>query len=48
MPLAAFFDAEYGSATYVPVDGPAELELGVSTTGFLLRPLPAPLAVPKS
>lgn len=48
LPLAAFFDAEYGSATYVPVNGPAELELEVSTTGFLLRPLPAPAAGPKT
>ena len=48
LPLAAFFDAEYGSATYVPVNGPAELELEVSTTGFLLRPLSAPAAGPKT
>jgi hypothetical protein len=48
LPLANFFDAEYGSATYVPVAGPAELELKVSTTGLLLRPLPAPPAAPKS
>lgn len=40
-PLAAFFDAEYGSATYVPVVQPAELELKVSTTGLLLRPVAA-------
>ena len=40
-PLAAFFDAEYGSATYVPVVQPAELELKVSTTGLLMRPVPA-------
>jgi hypothetical protein len=46
LPLASFFDAEYGSATYVPVAGPAELELMVSTTGLLLRP--APIAAPKS
>lgn len=36
--LAPLLDAEYGSATYVPVTGPAELELRVSTTGLLLRP----------
>jgi hypothetical protein len=48
VPLKIFFDAEYGSASYVPVNGPAELELLVSTTGFLLRPLPVPIAVPKS
>ena len=38
LPLADFFDAEYGSATYVPVAEPGELELKVSTTGLLLRP----------
>ena len=37
-PIAKVFDAQYGSATYVPVDGPAELELRVSTSGLLLRP----------
>ncbi|MEW6688209.1 MAG: hypothetical protein AB1452_03850 [Pseudomonadota bacterium] len=35
--LEALLDAEYGSATFVPVAGPAELELRVSTTGLLLR-----------
>lgn len=35
--LAPLLDAEYGSATYVPVTGPAELELRVSTTGLLMR-----------
>jgi hypothetical protein len=40
--LAPFFDAEYGSAAFVPVSGPAELELRVSTTGLLIRPAPAP------
>jgi hypothetical protein len=39
--LAAAFDAEYGSATFVPVTGPAELEVRVSTTGLLIRPRPA-------
>ncbi len=48
LPLADFFDAEYGSAAYVPVVGPAELELKVSTSGLLLRPLPVPPAAPKS
>jgi hypothetical protein len=48
MPLADFFDAEYGSATYVPVeDAGGDLELKVSTSGLLLRPLPTPIAVPK-
>ena len=35
--LAPLVDAEYGSATFVPVTKPAELELRVSTTGLLLR-----------
>ena len=35
--LAPLFDAEYGSATFVPVSGRAELELRVSTTGLLMR-----------
>ncbi len=39
LPLRDFFDAEYGSASYVPVAGPGELDLMVSTTGLLLRPV---------
>ncbi len=39
-PIAKVFDAQYGSATYVPVEGPAELELRVSTSGLLLRAAP--------
>jgi hypothetical protein len=35
--LAPLLDAEYGSATFVPVTRPAELELRVSATGLLLR-----------
>jgi hypothetical protein len=35
--LAPLVDAEYGSAAFVPVDEPAELELRVSTTGLLIR-----------
>jgi hypothetical protein len=35
--LAPVFDAEYGSASYVPVTQPAEFELRVSTTGLLIR-----------
>lgn len=46
-PLADLFDAEYGSATYVPVVQPAELELLVSTTGLLMRPAPAQDSAPK-
>jgi len=35
--LTALLDAEYGSASFVPVNRPAEFELRVSTTGLLLR-----------
>ena len=35
--LAPVVDAEYGSATFVAVTRPAELELRVSSTGLLLR-----------
>jgi hypothetical protein len=35
--LEPLLDAEYGSASFVPVTRPAELELRVSTTGLLLR-----------
>ena len=35
--LAPVLDAEYGSASFVPVTRPAELELRVSTTGLLMR-----------
>ncbi len=35
--LGTLLDAEYGSATFVSVTQPAELELRVSTTGLLLR-----------
>jgi len=35
--LAILVDAKYGSATFIPVTEPAELELRVSTTGLLLR-----------
>jgi len=37
--LALLLDAKYGSATFVPVFQPAELELRVSTTGLLMREL---------
>lgn len=40
--LEHFVDAKYGSAAYVPVGEPAELELRVSTTGLLIRPAPPP------
>jgi len=39
--LAILLDAKYGSATFVPVIQPAELELRVSTTGLLIRELKA-------
>jgi len=35
--LAPLFDAEYGSATFVPVNDAVELELRVSTSGLLIR-----------
>jgi hypothetical protein len=35
--LEPLLDAEYGSASFVPVSEPAELELRVSTTGLLIR-----------
>jgi hypothetical protein len=35
--LGPLYDAEYGSASFVPVDRPMELEVRVSTTGLLLR-----------
>jgi hypothetical protein len=35
--LAPLLDAQYGSATFVPVTRPAEFELRVSTTGLLIR-----------
>lgn len=40
--LEPLLDAEYGSATYVPVTRPAELELRVGTSGLLLREAPKP------
>jgi hypothetical protein len=35
--LSPFVDAEYGSASFVPVTKPAELEVRVSPTGLLIR-----------
>jgi hypothetical protein len=40
--LAPFYDAEYGSASFVAVNGPAEIELTVSTSGLVLRPVEGP------
>lgn len=43
--LTPLLDAEYGSATFVPVKRPAEFEIRVSTTGLLVREAPgAPLS----
>lgn len=36
--LAPLLDAEYGSASFVPVNGDAELRLSVSPSGLVLRP----------
>lgn len=35
--LGPILDAEYGSAVFVPVNRPAELELRVTTSGLLIR-----------
>lgn len=35
--LAPLVDAEYGSATFVPVSSPTEFEVRVSTSGLLIR-----------
>lgn len=40
--LAPLLDAEYGSATFVPVTHPSEFELRVSTTGLLIREVKPP------
>ena len=40
--LSPLLDAEYGSATFVPVTRPAEFELRVSTTGLLIREVKPP------
>jgi hypothetical protein len=37
--LAPLLDAEYGSATFVSVDQPKTLEVRVSTTGLMIRPV---------
>ena len=39
--LAPLLDAEYGSATFVMADRPAQFELRVSTSGLLIREMPA-------
>lgn len=40
--LSPLLDAEYGSATFVPVTRPAEFELRVSNTGLLIREVKPP------
>jgi hypothetical protein len=40
--LSPLLDAEYGSATFVPVSKPVELELRVSSSGLLIREVRAP------
>jgi hypothetical protein len=40
--LGPILDAEYGSAAFVPVSKPAELELRVSTSGLLIRETRSP------
>ena len=40
--LSPLLDAEYGSATFVPVTRPAQFELRVSTTGLLIREVTPP------
>jgi len=35
--LSPLLDVEYGSGAFVPVTGPAELDVRVSTTGLLIR-----------
>ncbi|HZE59620.1 MAG TPA: hypothetical protein VE085_03615 [Burkholderiales bacterium] len=40
--LAPLYDAEYGSATFVQVTQPANLEVRVSTTGLLIRDASTP------
>lgn len=35
--LRPLVDAQYGSATFIPVSGPADFEIRVSTTGLLMR-----------
>jgi len=35
--LAPAFDAEYGSATFVPADAARSIEVRVSSTGLLIR-----------
>ena len=38
--LDPLLDAQYGSATFTPVNRPADLEVRVSTTGLLVREVP--------
>jgi hypothetical protein len=46
--LSPLLDAEYGSASFVPVTNPAQLDVRVSNTGVLLREsTPEPQQAPK-
>jgi hypothetical protein len=38
--LDPLLDAQYGSATYTPVNRPADFEVLVSTSGLLVREVP--------
>lgn len=40
--LRPLVDAEYGSATFIGAAEPATMEIRVSTTGLLVRPVPVP------
>ena len=40
--LNPVLDAEYGSATFTPVNRPGDYEVRVSTSGLLVREIPAP------
>jgi hypothetical protein len=40
--LDPLLDAQYGSATFTPVNRPAEFEVRVSTSGLLVREVPQP------
>jgi hypothetical protein len=40
--LAPLLDAEYGSATFVPIEQPQRLEVRVSTSGLLIRSTTGP------
>lgn len=47
-PLGPVFDAEYGSATFVPAAQASEYDIQVTTSGLLMRPVAAPTPKPAS